>query len=70
MNDDDLPSGLPMTWRRLRMSYPHRRRFALRKGRRLPCPTFRASPLTQQKLDKVYDRCLNEQMDQIAKLVR
>ncbi len=46
-----------------------RRRFALRKGRRLPCPTFRprqvaASPLTQEKLDKVYAHFLNEQMAQ------
>jgi hypothetical protein len=54
----------------------HRRRFDLRKGRRLPCPAFRASPLTQEKLDTVYACCLNEQMEQdrmrdkIAQLLR
>ncbi len=46
---DELPSGLPMTWSRLRMSYPHRRRFALRKGRRLPCPSVKMSKKSEEK---------------------
>lgn len=38
-----------MTWSRLRMSYPHRRRFALRKGRRLPCPSVKMSKKSEEK---------------------